>query len=453
MYSYLPFFLKKEYLCKFYKNNIMTKTRIVLGILLTLNFGCYKADIDNNSSEIDLLTKEVSSLRSEISTLNNLLAQSDSRINALQLEIQGLKSEVSNLLSSLENLEGIVDSMNLEINELFEVVALMNLYIGEVKTSFESIVSLNQDSMDQISSLINNISLNIEVIGYVSSYLDAIKEYQNSSSLSTDKRLEETNSLILDLKSLMSEFIAVENMTRSNLKTSLLGDIFSRMILKEVSFFDWQEGAAPGAIDVDCNWVKIFTDNQELVGASIHPNSNTLLLGHHSPMQSGLDFSKNDNLKFFLNFLNSPKSILLVTDRSFSEYSSAVNAFQEIGHSVEVFRISKIGYTLEDAPLLKEEELNKFQALIFYDGSSTPAEDVIQSLKSFVENPIKKSIIMGLGWVWKVYRSQDPDAYYPLNYVLEDLGATFNDKIFNNNPLVINYYPDTYNLIDNCLVE
>lgn len=417
--------------------------------LLFLTVSCYKPEIDNNQAQITQLNSEISQLKNEIARLSSLVSQSEDKASALQSEISSLKSQIASLNSSISSLEEDIQLINSDLEEVSELLVLFDNYLKEVQSSFESLVTINEDSIADINSLILNISRNVEVIEFVSSYLSAITNYQNSSLAQTDEDLQELNSLISDLKSLLTEFSKVQNITSTDLNVSLLGDIKVRGLLKDIKDIDWGEGSVPGTINADCHWVRVWSDSRYNLVSALHPKSNTLLLTHHSPLETRyVNSSDNDNIQLLLNFLESPKSVLYVSSIPEFGNSAVLSGLRAKGHQVDFLRIAKEQYGLDDYPDLNAANLDEYQAIIFYDGVARPSEEIIQNLKGFIENPTKKSLIMGLGWVWTGYRSVEQNEPYPINKVFESLGAKFNDW-FNNVAFNVNikleYYPDTYN--------
>lgn len=423
--------------------------KIVFFLLILVNFGCYKAEVEDNQTQIAQLNIEIVQLKNEISRLSNLVAQSEEKILAFQAEITSLKSQISNLNSSISGLEDDIQLLNSDLSELDELLVLFDNYLKEVLNSFNSIVSLNEDSIADVNTLITNIGRNVEVIDYISSYLSAITNYQNATASKADDGLQELNSLIADLKSLLTEFSKVQNLLAQDLRVSLLGDIKVRTLLKGVNYIDWGEDMVPGTISSDCNWVRVLSDSRDNLISALHPKSNTLLLTHHSIiMTQFLKASTNDNSVFILNFLESPKKILNISNRSEAENSEIIKDLEDSGHSVDFLRVQKMEYGLADYPELELENLNKYQAILFYDGVARPSTQVMENLRGFVENPTKKAVFMGLGWVWSGYRSLEPNEPYPINSVFSGIGAKFldwsNSVSFNIN-LSTTYYPETYN--------
>lgn len=421
-------------------------------LIFSLSFlmiSCYKPEIDNNQAQITQLNSEISQLKNEIARLSSLVSQSENKVSTLQSEISSLKSQIVSLNSSISSLEEDIQFINSDLEELNELLVLFDNYLKEVQSSFESLVTINEDSIADINSLIINISRNVEVIEFISSYLSAITDYQNSSSAQTDENLQELNSLISDLKSLLTEFSKVQNITSTDLKVSLLGDIKVRGLLKDINDIEWGEGMVPGTIDANCDWVRVWSDSRDNIVSALHPKSNTLLLTHHSPLETRhINSSDNDNIQFVLNFLESQKSILYISGLSESMNSVVLSGLRAKGHRVDFLQIAKEQYGLDDYSELSETNLDEYQAIIFYDGVARPSEEIIQNLKGFVENPTKKSLIMGLGWVWTGYRSVEQNEPYPINDVFEALGAKFNDWLNNvafNVNIKLEYYPDTYN--------
>ena len=69
-------------------------------------------------------------------------------------------------------------------------------------------------------------------------------------------------------------------------------------------------------------------------------------------------------------------------------------------------------------------------------------------MKKFIENPSKRSVVFGLGWVWRDYRSEYENEPYPTNVILKNAGAKFIDwsvpNVTYDTALKMNYYPDSY---------
>ena len=63
--------------------------------------------------------------------------------------------------------------------------------------------------------------------------------------------------------------------------------------------------------------------------------------------------------------------------------------------------------------------------MILFSGDYRFSSSEAASIKSFVQNPNKKTIMVGLGWVWRDYYAIGDEDPMPLNLILEDLGAKY----------------------------
>lgn len=426
------------------------KKYLSIVFLIILNVSCYKTDIDENTSQLNSLSSEINQLKSEVLRLSNLLNESENKVSSLRSEITTLKNQIDSLNSSLDNLEDEIQLLGSDLTEFTDLLESFDDYLKEIQSSFDSIVSINQGSLDNLNDLIVNINRNVEIIDYVSSYLKSLTDFQVIISSQSDKGVSEINSLITDLKTLLSEFNSVRNITDSDeLEISLLGHVKVNSLLKDIDFFEWGEEMVPGVITADCNWVRVFSDSRDKLVVSLHPSSNTLLMSHHSPSLSKyISASNNNNILFFKNFYKSPKKILYVSGFSFNENRILIDSLKNEGHIIDFVRINKNQFGLSDVPQLSKESLESYGAIYYDDFIGRPSEDILNNLKSFAENPIKSSIFVGIGWVWSGYRSVETGEPYPINKVFESMGAKFNDwsdSVSFNIQLKSVYYPQTYN--------
>jgi len=82
---------------------------------------------------------------------------------------------------------------------------------------------------------------------------------------------------------------------------------------------------------------------------------------------------------------------------------------------------------------------------VFFDIRDIPSPQLINKLKNYIDNPNKKAIATGIGWVWKYYWSKSSggdENIYPMNNILSNTGISFSfdasGYILNNN---VKYYP------------
>lgn len=199
-------------------------------------------------------------------------------------------------------------------------------------------------------------------------------------------------------------------------------------LLTNVSRFVAGSEMVPGTLDIDdCDWIPLFTDTQGNVAAASNFNTKTLILTHeHYLTNTGMDDLPNDNDNFFQNYFGSNKKIILVFPEFLND--SSLTSFKNIMEQ-ENNNLS----TFFDPNIIDDLNLNQYDALIFYGGESRFNNTELNTLKTFIKNPTKTSLIIGLGWVWREYYSINETEPIPLNLILEDLGVKFIDSSEPNN--------------------
>ena len=199
-------------------------------------------------------------------------------------------------------------------------------------------------------------------------------------------------------------------------------------LLSNVSRFVAGSEMVPGTLDIsDCDWIPLFTDSQGNVAAASNFNNKTLILTHENYLtNTGMDDLPNNNDNFFQNYFGSNKKILLVFPEFLND--SSLTSFKNIMEQ-ENNNLS----TFFDPNIIDDLNLNQYDALIFYGGESRFNNTELNTLKTFIKNPTKTSLIIGLGWVWREYYSINETESIPLNLILEDLGVKFIDSSEPNN--------------------
>ena len=219
-------------------------------------------------------------------------------------------------------------------------------------------------------------------------------------------------------------------------------------LLNGVTNITFGEDSTPGPISSDdCDWIPLFKDNSGNTAVSFNYKSNSLLIGHGAMVYDDkMDEISNNNLKFLNNFYGDPKSILIAVTRPESRYSQFINALKGLGHSVTFVRLPEGGdISINGFPDFILDNLNEYQGL-FYDFLGRPSEQIISNLREFVDNPLKKSVVAGVGWVWASYTSNYENEPFPTNLILNNTGANFNT--WNGNGYVVDHtsfvtYPNT----------
>jgi len=408
----------------------MKKVLLVFGLFF-LTTSCYKDEIDANSLQIEQIKQELNDINSEINRINNLISSNT-------IEIGIIKSRLDKVESDIDDLDSFVDELRVDVIELNSSINFITNYIQDLSSD----VDLLGDSLNETNLLLIGLQKDYELLEYILNYLIQLQSYQDSLSDS------QISSLVNDIISVIEYYNIYGDLNQGT--TSLIGHIKSKILMNGVSKIHWGKESTPGTIQTDCNWVRILSDSKDNLVSALNPYNNTLLLGHHADIGNiSLNDTPNDSFKFYKNFFQSPKKILYIGLRHSSEISIYLDYLKSLGHSVTYVRILKNEYNTNDVPELSAENLDKYQGLILDDGISRHSSEIQNNLKQFFENPTKSSIVVSLGWVWTHYKANYVGEKYPLNNVMESIGAkfiTWNGEGYSYDTYnFMNYYPNTYN--------
>jgi hypothetical protein len=127
----------------------------------------------------------------------------------------------------------------------------------------------------------------------------------------------------------------------------------------------------------------------------------------------------NDNDSFLKNFLGNNQNTILL----FPNFENEGNLS---GFKSKVIDAS--GSTLTsyfNLSQLDQLNLNQFDALILFPGDHRLSSLQESKIEAFIENQEKKTIIIGLGWVWAGYYATSTNDSMPLNDILGPMGVEF----------------------------
>ena len=177
----------------------------------------------------------------------------------------------------------------------------------------------------------------------------------------------------------------------------------------------------PGTIELQtCEWSPLFSDNQGNIASSANFSSQTLLIAHEGYLTNrGMNDTPNDNDRFLKNFLGNNQNTILL----FPNFENEGNLS---GFKSKV--IDATGGTLTsyfNLSQLDQLNLNQFDALILFPGDHRFSSSQESKIEAFIENQEKKTIIIGLGWVWTGYYATGTNDSMPLNDILGPMGVEF----------------------------
>ena len=243
------------------------------------------------------------------------------------------------------------------------------------------------------------------------------------------------------------------NDTTVNETENSLNEIeYSLSILDGVSRLTCGETTVPGTIQIDnCDWKPVFSDNRGNITAVYNEENKTLLIGNAGYFLDDGYNDTNDNREFIENILGSNKKGLFYMGINLED--SRIQPYQQhmssLGNSGFIYFV--------DSPLTEtisglntgDNELSNYDYLIFNPEDNRLNTSEISAIRSFIENPNKITVLIGMGWVWKDYYRENEQEQMPLNLLLEPYGVNF---IVNNPPDGYTYdtydelifYPDTY---------
>jgi hypothetical protein len=202
---------------------------------------------------------------------------------------------------------------------------------------------------------------------------------------------------------------------------------------------------APSALNItNCKVLPLIKDNSGNVLSALDLETETLFLTHESFLNDE-NIIAFDNEIFIGNFIKKSNQKILVITTSWAETSyKSLNKFYSYLASKEHI----ISFDFKNGDGL---DLNNFDVIIA-DIQSSPLPETVVNLKNFIKNPNKKSILIGIGWVWTHYFSSwanENPKIYPMNIISQDLGIQFDLNIYGNGePLGMKFYPYTLTNID-----
>ena len=192
-------------------------------------------------------------------------------------------------------------------------------------------------------------------------------------------------------------------------------------LIENVQTFSPGPEMVPGTIELlNCSWAPLFSDNQGNLAGAVNASNQTMLLSHEGYLTNiGMEDLPNDNEEFFHNFVGSNRNTLLIfpnfeNDDNLTTFKSDVY----IGYNNNIT-------TYFDPSVLSSINVNQYDSMILFPGEYKFTSSEASIIKSFIQDPNKKSIIIGLGWVWRDYYAVSDDDPMPINLILEDLGARY----------------------------
>lgn len=192
-------------------------------------------------------------------------------------------------------------------------------------------------------------------------------------------------------------------------------------LFENVQIFSPGPDMVPGTIELlNCSWAPIFSDNQGNLAGAVNASNQTMLLSHEGYLTNiGMEDLPNDNMEFFHNFIGLNRNTLLIfpnfqNDNNLTRFKSDV--YDKYNDNIT---------TYFDPSILSSINLNQYDSMILFPGEYRFTSSEASTIKSFIQDPNKKSIIFGLGWVWRDYYAVSDVEPMPINLILENLGARF----------------------------
>ena len=203
-------------------------------------------------------------------------------------------------------------------------------------------------------------------------------------------------------------------------------------LIENVQIFSPGPEMVPGTIELlDCSWAPLFSDNKGNLAGAVNASNQTILLTHEGYLTNiGMEDSPNNNKEFFQNFIGSNKNTLLIFPKfqnidKLTKFKSTV--IDEYNNNIT---------TYFDPSILSSINIDQYDSMILYPGEYRFNTSEASIVKSFIQDVNKKSIIFGIGWVWRDYYAISDGDQMPINLILENLGAkyyTVKGKEFTNN--------------------
>jgi hypothetical protein len=426
---------------------------VYIASFLLLLTSCYKSDLDAANAENEILKSQINALNTQINGLNNQIVNLNNQVSNLNSEILRLQGVIEELEVEIVDLQDVIEDLEVEISDLKDLTVFYQTQLLELQTSLLGISESNEDLIAANEDILSSITINVEVLKFLSEKISSITTQLNASYESDDARNLEITSMIKDLDTFIDRYNEIKS-EDLDLKVGLIKHINASLLLEGVNFYDFGATADPTVATTNCEWVDLLEDNNENVVMSFHSKTSTLLITHGDASKNiAILNSENDNLKFHSNFFGAPKKILIVAAVRSNSFTLLIDELQGQGHIVDYLYLTKEQFDETDYPELSSSNLSRYQAIYYDDGIGRPSTGILNSLKDFVNNPNKRSIIISLGWVWSSYRSTYDGEPLPINSVLEPIGAKFNTWINDTSSVKtggVVQYPSTYSESENC---
>jgi len=247
-----------------------------------------------------------------------------------------------------------------------------------------------------------------------------VKRFHESGNIVTTETLSSSSCFVYeDITADYSEILEEEGSFLNSI--SDFDRNFYDSILENVQALSPGPDMVPGTIELlDCSWAPLFSDNQGNLAGAVNASNQTMLLTHEGYITNiGMEDSTNDNKEFFHNFIGSNKSTLLIfpnfqNDNNITRFKSVV--IDDYNNTIT---------TSFDPSILGSTNIDQYDSMILFPGDYRFTTSEAVSIRSFIQDSTKKSIIVGLGWVWRDYYANGDADPMPLNLILEDLGARY----------------------------
>ena len=220
-------------------------------------------------------------------------------------------------------------------------------------------------------------------------------------------------------------------------------------LLSSVENLSPGENSTPGTINIsNCIWSPLFSDSRGNIVSSVNNNNKTLLLSHEGYLtNNGMNDLPNDNDDFLINFIGNNKNVLLF----FPTFENENNLSGFKSKVIETSNSSLVTYFNPNE--IDQVNFNQYDVMVLFLGNHRLTSIQTSKIKSFVENEQKKTVLIGVGWVWRDYYANNNEEPMPMNQILNNSGAEFNISQKNSSPSNIIddtiFFPDTTYLIVN----
>ena len=75
---------------------------------------------------------------------------------------------------------------------------------------------------------------------------------------------------------------------------------------------------------------------------------------------------------------------------------------------------------------IDQVNFDQYDVMVLFLGNHRLTSTQTSKIKSFVENEQKKTVLIGVGWVWRDYYANNNEEPMPMNQILNNSGAEFN---------------------------